>query len=111
MVTAIAAAIIAAVSTAVVFRIRECHVKVNALFSEVFPAAESSSADVKQIAGLQFFEPLSGRTTEAAFTKSLLALSKVGLRAPDGSPEPSHDESSSLVLVHPAQSKNLAPRL
>lgn len=74
MVTAIAAAIVAAVSTAVVFRIRECHVKVNALFSEVFPAAESSSADVEQIA-----EPLSGRTTEAAFTKSLLALSKVGL--------------------------------
>ena len=37
------------------------------------------------------------------FTESLLALSKVGLRAHDGFPAPALVESSSLVLVHQAR--------
>lgn len=44
--------------------------------------------------------------SELNFTRSLLALSKVGLLARGGSPEPVPDESSLLVLAHPARSKN-----
>ena len=45
----------------------------------------------------------------ARFSSSLLALSKVQLQAKHTSPEPVHDESSSLVSVRLPQSKNHAP--
>ena len=45
---------------------------------------------------------------EVGFTRSLLALSKVRSLDPYGSPVPATDESSSLVSVHPVQSKSHA---
>lgn len=47
---------------------------------------------------------------DARFSASLLSLSKVPQLMKHSSPEPVHDESSSLVLVRPAQSKSLLPR-
>src|SRR5437879_2643172 len=49
--------------------------------------------------------PKSDAFSELSFTRSLLALSKVRSLDPYGSPAPAHDESSSLVLAHPAQSQ------
>ena len=46
--------------------------------------------------------------SEVAFTRSLLALSKVGSRDPYEAPRPEPGESSSLVSVPHAQSKNRA---
>jgi len=43
--------------------------------------------------------------SELSFTRSLLALSKVRSQDPYGSRAPERAESSSLVLVHPAQSQ------
>jgi hypothetical protein len=48
---------------------------------------------------------------EVGFTRSLLALGKVGSQDPYGSPKPALAESSSLVSVHLPQSKNHAPVL
>ena len=50
--------------------------------------------------------PTSDAASELNFTRSLLALSTIGLQARDGSPEPGSAESSSLVSVRHAQSKN-----
>jgi hypothetical protein len=44
--------------------------------------------------------------SEVGFTRSLLALSKVGSPDPCEVPGLAHDESSSLVSVRPAQLKN-----
>jgi hypothetical protein len=49
--------------------------------------------------------PLPDCYHELRFTQSLLALSKVRSPERDGSPAPELVESSSLVLVHHAQSK------
>ena len=46
---------------------------------------------------------------EVAFTRSLLALSKVRSQDPYEAPVLEHDESSSLVSVRRSQSKNHAP--
>jgi hypothetical protein len=48
---------------------------------------------------------------EVGFTRSLLALSKVRSLDPYGVPRPEPDESSLLVSVRRAQSKNHAPTL
>jgi len=45
---------------------------------------------------------------EVAFTRSLLALSKVRSQDPYEAPILEHDESSSLVSVHRSQSRNRA---
>ena len=104
------AALVAAVSTAMIVRLRECHVSVSELFSDL---AASKTAEAKAVtpgslamAGSPRPEP-----SDAAFTQSLLALGRVGLRVPGDSPTPASAESSSLVSVHHAQSKSpdLAP--
>jgi hypothetical protein len=49
--------------------------------------------------------PVPNFQDELRFTQSLLALSKVRSQERDDSREPAPDESSSLVLVHRAQSR------
>ena len=94
-----------AVSTAIVVRLRECHVNVSELFSEI---AKEKSAGPRALAtsALDTIHMARPEPSDAAFTESLLALGKVGLRVPGGSPAPVSAEASSLVSVHHAQSKS-----
>lgn len=87
MFLAIAAVIIGAVSAVVAVRLRESHVSVNELFAD-----------------LERFDspnPIVSEPADVLFTETLLALSRVGLRAPDDSRVPELAESSSLVSVRP----------
>lgn len=65
------------------------------------------SLDERQVAEMADVgaAPLSECYNELRFTQSLLALSRVRSPERGGSPVPEPDESSSLVLVHRAQSK------
>ena len=88
MLLAIVAVILGAVLAVAAVRLSEYHSKVGNLLSDLDQlestrgSAASGPADV-------------------LFTETLLALSKVGLRAPDDSRAPELSESSSLVSVRP----------
>ena len=102
MIFVFAAVILPVVSAAVFMRLRECQVRVDDAFAGV---ADSQL----ECAGFPVFEQLASPVSEPAdvlFTHSLLALSTVGSRVHDGSPAPAPVESSSLVSVPRAQSKN-----
>ncbi len=103
MFVTIGAAMLAAISTAVIVRIRECHFSVNDLVRDL--EGFSSRASGAQLALGEALAPTSSSPADVLFTESLLALSKVGLRAHDGSPEPAPAEASLLVSVRPGQSK------
>lgn len=99
------AAIFGAVSLGIIVRLKEPHVNLNDLFDEMdakpaHPAAESWAAIPLKLASVD------AAPADVFFTESLLALNRVGLRVPGGSPAHVHDESSSLVSVRPAQLKN-----
>lgn len=79
---------------------RESRSKLIRLFADT-TAVQPSTPDL----------PRMDSVSELNFTRSLLALSKVGSLNRGGSPEPAPGESSSLVLVHRAQSKNPDPIL
>ena len=102
---ALIAAIFSVISVAIVVRLRETHVSVNQFFQEL---EESSAAtiSVNQPMSLEITPPANPLPSDVMFTESLLALSRVGLRVPDDSPVHEPVESSLLVSVHPARSKN-----
>lgn len=104
MFLAIAAVIIGAVSAAVAVRLRESHVGLNDLFTylERLGSAQGPFAQSRAIASAQPLaspNPIAPEPADVLFTESLLALSRVGLRAPDDSRVPERAESSSLVSV------------
>ncbi len=86
--------------------LRDSRNRLIRLFPDTDDLRGTSNAALKQvqeqIAALPYSDPIS----ELSFTRSLLALSTIGLQARDGSPEPGSVESSSLVSVRHAQSKN-----
>jgi hypothetical protein len=89
------------VSVAILVRLRESHFNVNQFLQEMDVSARTSS----QPASSGETEPATTGSSDVLFTENLLALSKVGLRAPGGSPALAPAESSSLVSVRPDQSK------
>ncbi len=110
MILAVSALVFTVVSTVVVVRLRECHIGVSEVFREFDTAAASAA---KGQLAIECTASGSGdqELGDLRFTDSLLALNKVGLRVPGGSPVPDSVESSSLVSVHPARSKNHDPAL
>ncbi len=103
MILATGAMILTGISAAVFIRLRECHVSVNQVLQEM-NAAHAGSLSSVEVA--QSWQP-----SDVAFTESLLALGRVGLRVPGGSRVPEPVESSSLALVRPDQSKIRVPAL
>ncbi len=99
------AAIVAAVSAAVIARVRECHVSMSDLLSAM---ARERLAEVQALPApaLDTARILRPEPSDASFTESLLALGRVGLRVPGDFPAPASAEVSSLVSVHQTQSKN-----
>jgi len=97
MLFAAAAIIVGTISTAIAIRLSGFHISVkdvpDTLAADV-PGAQLAATPV-QVSKL--------RSEDVLFTESLLALGKVGLRVPGGSPSPSTVESSSLVSVRPAR--------
>ncbi len=107
MILAVSALLFTVISTVVVVRLRECHLGVSEVFRE-FDAAAASAAEGQIVTQrtANASGPVEQEIGDVGFTDSLLALNKVGLRVPGGSPVPDSVESSSLVSVHPARSKN-----
>ncbi len=103
MLFGIIAAVAGAVSLGAAVRLKEQHSNVNHLLTEL---------DSKAAPAHEAFAPTDVAVpADVLFTESLLALNRVGLRVPGGSPEPVPDEASLLVSVRPAQSKNRLPIL
>ena len=106
MLLAISAVLITVISVAVVIRVRECNLRVNDFIKEI--NARETGATQEIHASVQAFNvtyPAAPEPSDAHFTDSLLALGRVGLRAPDDCPAPAPAESSSLASVPLAQSK------
>lgn len=106
MFLAIAAVMIGAVSAVVAVRLRESHVGVNDLFTYLarLGSAEGPFAHSRSIVSAEPLDspkPIASEPADVLFTESLLALSRVGLRAPGDSQAPELAESSSLVSVRP----------
>ncbi len=98
MLFGIIAAVAGAVSLGAAVRLKEQHVQVNNLLSEL---DSKGAASPGALAPSDTAVP-----ADVLFTESLLALNRVGLRVPGDSPALVPDEASSLVSVRPAQSKN-----
>ena len=106
MLLAISAVLITVISVAVVVRVRECNLSVNDFINEMNARATGTAEEVQtSVRALKVTHPSAPEPTDAHFTDSLLALGRVGLRAPDDCPAPAPAESSSLVSVPHAQSK------
>ena len=105
VINVLSTAFVASLSLSII-NLRDSHNRLIRLFGDVDERCTESDSALKevqaQIAALPYSDPIS----ELSFTRSLLALSTVGLQARDGSPEPGSAESSSLVSVRHAQSKN-----
>lgn len=103
-------AFVASLSLSIV-NLRESHGRLLRLFAETGDGRETrpqALAGVQaQIAVLPYTDPIS----ELSFTRSLLALSTIGLLIRDDSPEPGRAESSSLVSIHRTQSQSPDPAL
>ncbi len=108
MFLAVGAILFTAVSVAIAARLREARINVQDFIDSVDqnpPVPFPTEAHVPSAASFQFVHPASSPAGEAMFTESLLALSKVGLRARSGSPAPAPVEASSLESVHHDRSK------
>lgn len=105
-------AFVASLSLSIV-SLRESHNRLIRLFADAedgccgATCASALQQVQAQIAALPYTDPIS----ELSFTRSLLALSTIGLLVRDGSPEPGRAESSSLVSIRRAQSQNPDPAL
>ena len=88
----------------------ESHTRVSRILTELDNNRVNAEAKDEAPAATQPEEPKADVFSEVAFTRSLLALSKVRSLSPYATQELEPAESSSLVLVHHAQSKNLAPK-
>lgn len=104
-------AFVASLSLSIV-SLRESHNRLIRLFADAEDGCRATCAAAvqqvqAQIAALPYTDPIS----ELSFTRSLLALSTIGLLVRDGSPEPGRAESSSLVSIRRAQSQNPDPAL
>ncbi len=104
MIIALSAAIIGAVSLGIVVRLKEHHVNMDDLFNEL-EVPRNASTDTWSAVPAQMASANS-TPADVLFTESLLCLNRVGLRVPGDSPVHETAESSSLVSVRPAQSKN-----
>ena len=105
MILAVSALLFTVISTVVVVRLRECHLGVSEVFRE-FDVAAASAIEGQVVIECAATDSAEQELGDVRFTDSLLALNKVGLRVPGDSPVPDSVESSSLVSVRPAQSKN-----
>ena len=88
----------------------ESHSRVSRILNELDDQRVKEEPQ-SQATPLIIIEPQSEKNdvfTEVSFTRSLLALSRVRSLDPYGAPVLAHEESSSLVSVRSAQSKNLA---
>ncbi len=103
MFLAIIAVIIGAVLAAAVVRLSECHVSVNDLLTDLDHLSSTEGPFAHSMAIASSEAIASAEPADVLFTESLLALSKVGLRAPDDSRAPELAESSLLVSVRPAR--------
>lgn len=104
-------AFVASLSLSIV-SLRESHNRLIRLFADAENGRRATCASAlqqvqAQLAALPYTDPIS----ELSFTRSLLALSTIGLLVRDGSPEPGRAESSSLVSIRRAQSQNPDPAL
>lgn len=86
--------------------LRESRNRLIRLFADANDRRGTCNSAVQQVQAQMAALPYSDPISELSFTRSLLALSTIGLQARDGSPEPGSVESSSLVSVRHAQSKS-----
>lgn len=107
IISVLGTAFVASLSLSII-SLRESRNSLISLFAGTDEAANPVFEEIRtQIAALPYSDPIS----ELSFTRSLLALSTIGLQARDGSPERGPVESSSLVSVRRAQSKSPDPTL
>ena len=89
----------------------ESHSRVSRILNELDDnrVKEDSESQAPAMMQAQKIDVSSDVFSEVGFTRSLLALSKVDSRDPYECPALERDESSSLVSVRRAQSRNLGP--
>jgi len=108
MLLAITAVILGAVFAVVAVRLRESQLSVNDLFADLkgLGTKDGQLAHTPDIVSAETYAsaiPAVSQPADVGFTETLLALSRVGSRAPDDSRELELAESSSLVLVRPVR--------
>jgi hypothetical protein len=87
----------------------ESHSRVSRIFNQLDDSRVKEDEESQAPAMMpptQKIDALSDVFAEVGFTRSLLALSRVRSLDPYEAPALAHDESSSLVSVHRAQSKS-----
>lgn len=105
VINVLSTAFVASLSLSIV-NLRDSRNRLIRLFADAEDRRGTCDSATRQVQAESAALPGSDPISELNFTRSLLALSTVGLQARDGSPEPGSVESSSLVSVRHAQSKS-----